>query len=76
MTDKELTKQILNLAGYDIIFGERIYTILKDGKKVQSGTTKITPERAMMFIKLKSFHEGIDKGKEMMREDFRKLLGI
>lgn len=76
MTEKELTKQILNLAGYDIIFGEHIYTILKDGIKIQSGSAKITPERAISFIKLKSFHEGIAKGGELMKENFRKLLGI
>ena len=76
MTDKELTKQILNLAGYDIIFEETVYTILKDGVKVQTGSSEMTPKRAIGFIQLKSFHRGIDEGKEQIQSQLKTLLNL
>lgn len=76
MTDRELTKQILSLAGYEVVFGERVYMIVKDGKKVQAGSSELTPQVAIKFVQMKSYHEGVSKGIEMLRGSIRKTLGL
>lgn len=76
MTDKEMTKHILNLAGYEVIFGEKVYVILKDGVKVQSGSSALTPKRAIGFIQLKNFHEGIAEGREQIQSQLKTLLNL
>lgn len=45
MTDEELTTKILNLAGYEVLFQERTFTILRDGMESISGSSELTPKK-------------------------------
>ena len=76
MTEKELTKQILNLAGYEIIFGGRVYTILKDGKKVQAGSGELSPKKAIELIRNKSYSEGVNRGELNIKTQLKALTSI
>lgn len=76
MNNTQLVKEILNLAGYDIIFLPKGYIITKDGIKISAGSTVMTPKAAIEFITRKSYDKGFLDGESYMKNSFKALLDI